>query len=293
MTNTQELYEKAIKKENSFLRFFYSSYDYDTIADMYEECGRGFSLDKKWELSIEAYMNAVRLYIKAKSYLGIVDIYNKVSNIYMIHLNNLPKAIEVLELVLLQSNTFNMRCRPTHIASIHKGLALLYEKNNQIDKAIESYGQACNIYELDGGYKLQFKQCLTKLADLECSVGDYNMGLQAYKKLIGMQSYIDDTILFKIVLCNLINEDVVSASITSATYKSTRYIVNTFLKAIISAVEQNDINMLIAAKHVYTVGGGTFGNIESGLFDKLCTTMNITTQNTPTVAQDIDEYDLS
>lgn len=242
MESGEDLYKKALDKEQSFFKIFYDDYTYEEIGTMYKTAGDRFKINKNWNGAVLSYLSAIRLYIKTNRLYDTIEIYEIVTNIYSKHLNNIPNAINTIEAGIDKSIKLN---KLDIIANLYKILANLHEQNNDPVKAITVYGLAYDIYDNMKHHKLDAKHCLVRVADLYCITEQYNHALDKYKELVQLSKhyrsqYIDEFIIFKLLLCLLVEEDLVGAKKWFEQHILTKPNSSKFFKQLFTALENQD-----------------------------------------------------
>ena len=286
MEDPTELYNKAVKKESSWLKIFYDDSDYENIADMYNRSGDLFRNNKQWVLSINSYNAAIKIFIRINDPLKTIELYQYITNIYSTQLNDIDNAI------INAQNCINIcpRNYKSNVAKLYKVLGTLYEKKNNYIKAIESYESSANVYTFMNYHTQDIKQCFHRIAELYCILEEYKNALLKYKEILNLsksqyRNYIDDSTITKIVLCNIIDEDIVGAKNTINTFMLIKSPTSTFLKNIITSVENTHYNMFIDTTNSLTEIH-KLDNIDNILISKIKSMYFI--NNTYTNIQNID-----
>ncbi|AYV82073.1 MAG: alpha-soluble NSF attachment protein 2-like [Homavirus sp.] len=267
-----ELFKKANNKENSWFKIFYSKYDYENIADVYRDSGTKFRMNGQWDLAINAYLCAIRMIEKTDSVYDTIEIYENIAIIYHKNLNDIENAIKYTNTCINICSQTQI-VKPINIARMYKTLANLYEQYNDLEKAISCYDSACNIYDMHNNYRTDIKNCLLRMAELYCKIDKYNQALQTYIKLINLntssyRSYVEDSLLLKVILCYLIIEDIVGAKQFYEKYSAIKMSVTKLIKNIILAIERNDGDIFKNSMKEYLYNY-KFDNIDNILISKI------------------------
>jgi len=207
-SNARELISQAEKKLKGGI---FSSPKYDEGAELYTKAGNVYKMTKRVGEAAECYMKAANCYLQAKSGHEAANAYINAANVY--RKTNPLEAVKCLEKA---GQYYAQEGRWSMAAKNMKEIAEIYEKEAQVDKACEAYEKAAEYYEGDNAPSSS-DTCLTQVALLSAQEAKYAHANKIYDQLATncldskLRHFNFRDFAFRAVLCQLANQDVVSA----------------------------------------------------------------------------------
>lgn len=162
---------------------------YEDVYEMYKKAAIAYKIENKWEKAGDTYLKAAEyinnnqndgLFLVSTPFettecvINAINCYDKTK-----HPNRITCRLTAINLYK-KSDSFE-RC-----GKLHMEIAVIYENEFKIEKAIEHYAQAHKSYELDGKRKTDAVACLDKYAELYLQLENPDMVnlLEIYNKII-------------------------------------------------------------------------------------------------------------
>ena len=124
---------------------------------------------QKWDEAktyLEKALDIEQKSVSEKNYLGIIDLYDMLGNIYLNGPNNVIKAIEIYTKILEIAKKFDDKNNQLQALG---SLAICFERQNKLESALEYYKKALIVSE-DLKENKYFDVLQKKITDLEKSL---------------------------------------------------------------------------------------------------------------------------
>ena len=247
--------EKKMKK-GGFMSMF-SGPKLDEAQELYQKAGNQFKLAHEWNDAADCYVQyafvSEKLGIANDMAQGFVDAANCLKKVSaQSSLEWFDKAIDI----------YSGSGRYQQAAKTLKSVAELLEQENEIDKAVDYYKRAADMFEMDEHSKSAISQCKVKLAELYTKQGKFVEAAQIFEgegqKALGshLLQYGAREHFLKAGILFLATGDAVTATIACDRYhqldprmEGTRE--SQLLKGITAAAVENDMDRFMAAVQEY------------------------------------------
>ncbi|XP_042377716.1 alpha-soluble NSF attachment protein-like [Zingiber officinale] len=249
----EEFVQKAEKKLSGWGIF---GSKYDDAADLYEKACNCFKLAKNWDKAGSVYIKLADCHLKleskheaASSYVDAANCYKKIS------IQDATQSLDQAVNIFLEIGRLNMAARYC------KELGELYEQEQHLEKAIEYFERAADLFQSEE-VTTSANQCNQKVAQLAAQLEQYPKAIEIYEANAkhsinnNLLKYSVKGILLNAGICQLCKGDIVA--ITNAleryqeidpTFSGTREYK--LLSALADSMDEGDVEKFTEALHEY------------------------------------------
>jgi len=274
---------QADKKLKSF-GWFSGDAKYEDAAELYTKAANMYKNQKQWDQAANAFCRSAECHAKlgskhetATDYISAGTCYSK---------TNVTEAVNCISTAVglyVEEGRFS-------IAAKHqKEIGEMFEKANEIEKAVEAYQKAADYYDGENTTSAA-NGCLLKVAEMSAKLANYERAIGIYEE-VGKKS-LDNNLtkwsvkdyLFRGMLCHLCTTDMVSSKRAIDRYKDLDVSFPSsreckFLEQILHAVENYD-------KEAFTQAVVDYDSISK--LDQWKTTLLLRIKNAIASAEDED-----
>ncbi|KAH8949805.1 hypothetical protein BDL97_10G050400 [Sphagnum fallax] len=200
-------FEKKADKKLSGWAVFGSKYD--DAAELLEKAANSYKLAKSWDKAANAYIKLANCQLKLESKHEAASAYVDAANCYK--KSQPQEAVRMLNLAI---GMFEDIGRLSMAAKHYKDIADIYEKEENVEKAMEYYDKAAELYSGEGTDSLA-NQCKIKVAQFAAQLEQYDKAIEIYED-VAKQSLNNNLLKYSVKgyllnagLCQICAKDVV------------------------------------------------------------------------------------
>ncbi|KAH9547789.1 hypothetical protein CY35_11G054500 [Sphagnum magellanicum] len=219
---------------------------YDDAADLLEKAANSYKLAKSWNRAANVYIKLANCQLKLDSKHEAASAYVDAANCYK--KSQPQEAVRMLNLAI---NMFEDIGRLSMAAKHYKDIADIYEKEENVQRAMEYYEKAAELYSGEG-IDSTANQCKIKVAQFAAQLEQYNKAIAIYED-VAKQSMSNNLLKYSVKgyllnagLCQICGKDVVAINNAlekyqelDPTFSSTREFK--FLMDLASAIDEVDV----------------------------------------------------
>ncbi|CAK9860593.1 unnamed protein product [Sphagnum jensenii] len=219
---------------------------YDDAADLLEKAANSYKLAKSWNRAANVYIKLANCQLKLDSKHEAASAYVDAANCYK--KSQPQEAVRMLNLAI---NMFEDIGRLSMAAKHYKDIADIYEKEENVERAMEYYEKAAELYSGEG-IDSTANQCKIKVAQFAAQLEQYNKAITIYED-VAKQSMSNNLLKYSVKgyllnagLCQICGKDVVAINNAlekyqelDPTFSSTREFK--FLTDLASAIDEVDV----------------------------------------------------
>ncbi|CAM6013810.1 unnamed protein product [Sphagnum balticum] len=219
---------------------------YDDAADLLEKAANSYKLAKSWNRAANVYIKLANCQLKLDSKHEAASAYVDAANCY-----KKSKPQEAVRMLNLAINMFEDIGRLSMAAKHYKDIADIYEKEENVQRAMEYYEKAAELYSGEG-IDSTANQCKIKVAQFAAQLEQYNKAIAIYED-VAKQSMSNNLLKYSVKgyllnagLCQICGKDVVAIynalekyQELDPTFSSTREFK--FLTDLASAIDEVDV----------------------------------------------------
>ncbi|CAK9196675.1 unnamed protein product [Sphagnum troendelagicum] len=219
---------------------------YDDAADLLEKAANSYKLAKSWNKAANVYIKLANCQLKLDSKHEAASAYVDAANCYK--KSQPQEAVRMLNLAI---NMFEDIGRLSMAAKHYKDIADIYEKEENVERAMEYYEKAAELYSGEG-IDSTANQCKIKVAQFAAQLEQYNKAITIYED-VAKQSMSNNLLKYSVKgyllnagLCQICGKDVVAINNAlekyqelDPTFSSTREFK--FLMDLASAIDEVDV----------------------------------------------------
>ncbi|KAH8947609.1 hypothetical protein BDL97_11G051800 [Sphagnum fallax] len=219
---------------------------YDDAADLLEKAANSYKLAKSWNRAANVYIKLANCQLKLDSKHEAASAYVDAANCYK--KSQPQEAVRMLNLAI---NLFEDIGRLSMAAKHYKDIADIYEKEENVERAMEYYEKAAELYSGEG-IDSTANQCKIKVAQFAAQLEQYNKAIAIYED-VAKQSMSNNLLKYSVKgyllnagLCQICGKDVVAINNAlekyqelDPTFSSTREFK--FLTDLASAIDEVDV----------------------------------------------------
>jgi len=219
---------------------------YDDAADLLEKAANSYKLAKSWNRAANVYIKLANCQLKLDSKHEAASAYVDAANCYK--KSQPQEAVRMLNLAI---NMFEDIGRLSMAAKHYKDIADIYEKEENVQRAMEYYEKAAELYSGEG-IDSTANQCKIKVAQFAAQLEQYNKAIAIYED-VAKQSMSNNLLKYSVKgyllnagLCQICGKDVVAIynalekyQELDPTFSSTREFK--FLTDLASAIDEVDV----------------------------------------------------
>ncbi|CAK9207096.1 unnamed protein product [Sphagnum troendelagicum] len=201
-----EFEKKADKKLSGWLVF---GTNYDDAAELLEKAANSYKLAKSWDKAASAYIKLANCQLKLDSKHEAASAYVDAANCYK--KSQPQEAVQMLNLAIAMFEDIG---RFSIAAKHYKGIADIYEKEEDIEKAMDYYDRAAQLYSGEG-IDSTANQCKIKVAQFAAELEQYDTAIEIYED-VARQSMNNSLLKYGVKgyllnagLCQICGKDVV------------------------------------------------------------------------------------
>jgi len=244
---------RKLQKPKGLARFMTAPHP--EIADLLEKAANSYKMARNWDKAAETFLKAAEAHHKAKSPFDEAGCYVKASQAYTNDKKTLEKGRKLLIKAVgmyMEENSYSTA------AKYQKELGEVYEKEDNLPLAIESYLAAAEAYEEDKA-TTSANICRLKVADIHALNKEYDEAIDIYTSVIynskggGAVKHTLHDYVFRCLLCYMAaNESREADKALDKYVKMDRSFRDTteydFLMEIIKAGERQDEEIFLQAR---------------------------------------------
>lgn len=199
--------------------FFKDEERFEEAAELFEKAANQFKILLQWQEAAQAYRKVAsshrlseQKYSEANAYMSAAQCFAK---------SDVAQAIDCYKEASL---AWQEDGKFINAGKAFENVAQLYEKNGDLELAVEQYLQAVHICQCENNAERVTRSCLIKAALLSAQSKQFDQAIKIYEKLAN-QSVDDRALRFQVPdfllnasLCNLARDDIVAAQRNIANY---------------------------------------------------------------------------
>ncbi|EFJ20447.1 hypothetical protein SELMODRAFT_109073 [Selaginella moellendorffii] len=229
---------------------------YDDAAEYLEKAANNYKLAKSWDRGAECYLRLAEVSMKMESKPEAAQAYVEAAKCYM---KKRPK--EAVKMLNMATKLFMELGRLSVAAKHFKDIAEIYEKQDDLEFAVQFYERAADLYQGEE-VNTTSNQCKLKIAELSAQLEQYPRAIEIFEAIAkssmdnNLTKYSVKGYLLNAGLCQMCGADPIAVSNAleryqdlDPTFQDTRECK--FLKELAETIEQEDATKFTDAVKEY------------------------------------------